>query len=74
MVGWGLHEVEMVYRMVLAGAELVYDPAAGVFHQNHTLSTEGRRHIDRSRATEDGYRFNERYVCAKHDLSALPRW
>jgi len=74
MVGWGLHEVEMVYRMLRAGANLVYDPAAGVFHRNHTAISEGGRGIDRARAVEEGYRCNERYVCAKHGLSSIPRW
>lgn len=74
MVGWGLHEVEMVYRMVAAGADLVYDPAAGVFHQNHTAATEDARAIDRARAVEQGYCRNEKYVCAKHALRSLPRW
>ncbi len=74
MTGWGLHEVEMVYRMTLAGADLVYDPAAGVFHQYHTAVTEATRGIDRARAVEEGYRRNEKYVCAKHGLSSLPRW
>ena len=35
MTGWGHQEVEFAYRCHLAGAELVYDPAVGVFHQNH---------------------------------------
>jgi GT2 family glycosyltransferase len=74
MTGWGLHEVEMVYRMTLAGADLIYDPAAGVFHQNHTAVSEATRGIDRARAVEEGYRRNEEYVCAKHGLSSLPRW
>lgn len=74
MTGWGLHEVEMVYRLTLAGGNLVYDPAAGVFHQNHTAATEAVRGIDRTRAVEDGYQRNEKYVCAKHRLSSLPRW
>lgn len=74
MTGWGLHEVEMVYRMTLAGGSLIYDPAAGVFHQNHTASSEAARGIDRSRAVEEGYQHNEKYVCAKHNLDNLPRW
>jgi GT2 family glycosyltransferase len=74
MTGWGLHEVEMAYRMTLAGADLIYDPAAGVFHQNHTAASEASRGIDRTRAVEEGYRRNEKYVCAKHSLSSLPRW
>lgn len=74
MTGWGLHEVEMVYRMTLAGGTLVYDPAAGVFHQNHTAISEATRGIDRTRAVEEGYQRNEKYVCAKHSLDSLPRW
>jgi glycosyltransferase involved in cell wall biosynthesis len=74
MVGWGLHEVELAYRMVVAGADLVYDPAAGVFHQNHTAASEEARAIDRAHAIGQGYRRNEQYVCTKHDLRSLPRW
>jgi GT2 family glycosyltransferase len=74
MTGWGLHEVEMVYRMTLAGGNLVYDPAAGVFHQNHTTTSEAARGIDRARVVEEGYQRNEKYVCAKHGLSSLPRF
>lgn len=74
MTGWGLHEVEMVYRMTVAGGTLVYDPAAGVFHQNHTAISEAARGIDRARAVEEGYQRNEKYVCAKHSLDSLPRW
>jgi GT2 family glycosyltransferase len=74
MTGWGLHEVEMVYRMTVAGGNLVYDPAAGVFHQNHTATSEVARGIDRVRAVEEGYQRNEKYVCAKHGLNSLPRW
>jgi hypothetical protein len=74
MTGWGLHEVEMVYRMTTKGAELVYDPAAGVFHQYHSMATEASRGIDRQRAVEHGYRRNEEYVCTKHGLDSLPRW
>jgi GT2 family glycosyltransferase len=74
MTGWGLHEVEMAYRMTLSGGNLIYDPAAGVFHQNHTVTSEAAREIDRARAVEEGYQRNERYVCAKHGLGSLPRW
>jgi GT2 family glycosyltransferase len=74
MTGWGLHEVEMVYRMTVAGGDLVYDPGAGVFHQNHTAATEAVRGIDRTHAVQDGYQRNEKYLCAKHGLSSLPRW
>jgi GT2 family glycosyltransferase len=74
MTGWGLHEVELVYRMVLAGARLIYDPAAGVYHRMHTRETEGPRGIDRETAVTEGYRRNERYLCAKHGLTQLPRW
>ncbi len=74
MTGWGLHEVEMVYRMTIAGGDLVYDPAAGVFHQNHTAATEAVRGIDRARVVDEGYQRNEKYVCAKYGLGSLPRW
>jgi GT2 family glycosyltransferase len=74
MTGWGLHEVELVYRMVLAGARLVYDPAAGVYHRCHTPRTERARGIDRDSAVAIGYERNEQYVCCKHDLTSLPRW
>ncbi len=74
MIGWGYHEVELAYRMVRAGAALVYDPAAGVFHKNHTDQTESRRGIDRAGALADGTHRNVRYLCDKHGLDSIPRW
>ncbi len=74
MVGWGFHEVELAYRMVRAGAKVVYDPAAGVFHQNHTVQSERRRGIERTDAVRDGALKNVDYVCGKHGLTSLPRW
>ena len=74
MTGWGFHEIEFAYRAVRAGARVVYDPAAGVFHQNHTPRNDRGRGIDHDRHKAlDGAR-NEEYVRSKHGLTALPRW
>ena len=74
MTGWGFHEIEFAYRAVRAGARVVYDPAAGVFHQHHTPRNDRGRGIGHGRHKAlDGAR-NEEYVLSKHGLTALPRW
>lgn len=74
MTGWGFHEVEFVYRAMRTGAVLVYDPAVGVFHQDHTPDNDQGRAIDHAaRRARDAER-NERYVLRKHGLRELPRW
>lgn len=74
MTGWGFHEVEFAYRAIRAGAVLVYDPAVGVFHQDHTPDNDKGRAIDHAaRRARDGER-NERYVVRKHGLQELPKW
>ena len=74
MVGWGFHEVEFAYRAAREGATIVYDPAVGVFHRRHGPIADRGRRINHARRREvDGAR-NERYVLAKHQLAALPRW
>ncbi|MFE9098030.1 glycosyltransferase [Streptomyces sp. NPDC007264] len=74
MTGWGFHEVEFACRAAKAGARLVYDPAVGVFHQNHTPVNDRGRGLDHARQKAAGADRNERYVLAKHGLDALPRW
>ena len=74
MVGWGFQEVELAYRMQIAGARLVYDPAAGVFHPNHTRETEQARGLDREALVDKGFSQNERYVVQKHSIESLPWW
>lgn len=74
MTGWGFHEVEFACRMKKAGARIIYDPAAGVFHQNHTAETEGRRGFQRNELVSKGTRDNEEYLLRKHGLRELPRW
>ena len=74
MVGWGYHEVEFAMRMQRMGVRLVYDPAAGVFHRNHTKAIEAKRGLRRDELIEDGEERNVRYVLAKHGLRELPRW
>jgi glycosyltransferase involved in cell wall biosynthesis len=74
MVGWGFHEVEFACRAARAGAVLVYDRAAGVFHQNHSLRNDVGRGIDHARAIQAAVDRNARYVRDKHRLADLPRW
>jgi GT2 family glycosyltransferase len=74
MTGYGHHEVEFAIRLNKAGAELVYDPAAGVFHRDHEPVAERRRGFDRQQLVERGLAENARFICTKHALDALPRW
>ncbi|MCX4763829.1 glycosyltransferase [Streptomyces sp. NBC_01275] len=74
MTGWGFHEVEFACRAAQAGARLVYDPAVGVFHQNHTPVNDRGRGIDHARQKDAGAAKNEQYLLTKHGLDALPRW
>jgi glycosyltransferase involved in cell wall biosynthesis len=74
MTGWGHQEVEFAYRCHLAGAQLVYDPAVGVFHQNHGPVNDAGRGLDHARAKADADMRNSAYVRQKHGLDALPRW
>jgi glycosyltransferase involved in cell wall biosynthesis len=74
MNGWGYHEVEFAYRMQQAGAAIVYDPAAGVFHKNHVQKQELQRGMDREEIVSKDSLKNERYLLQKHGLEALPRW
>jgi glycosyltransferase involved in cell wall biosynthesis len=74
MTGWGHQEVEFAYRCHRAGAELIYDPAAGVFHQNHGPANDAGRGLDHALAWARGDAANAEYVCRKHGLAALPRW
>jgi glycosyltransferase involved in cell wall biosynthesis len=74
MVGWGFHEVEFGCRAAREGARLVYDPAAGAFHQHHAPRHERGRGIDHARAVAATSTRNARYVRDKHRLAALPRW
>lgn len=74
MSGWGFHEVEMAFRMKQAGAQVVYDPAAGVFHQDHTPESEERRKLNREKLVKIGITNNEQYLFNKHNLTELPRW
>lgn len=42
-VGWGLEDCEFAYRLVSAGAKLVFNPAIGAYHQHHpTLDRQSR--------------------------------
>jgi hypothetical protein len=72
MTGWGFHEIEFAYRAVRAGARIVYDPAAGVFHQNHTPRNDRGRGIDHDRHKALSGARNEEYVQSKDGLTALP--
>lgn len=74
MTGWGFHEVEFACRAARAGVRIIYDPAVGVFHQNHTPSESKRRGVDHSAHKATGTVKNEEYVLSKHKLSELPRW
>ena len=72
MRGWGFQEVELIYRMEMQGALVVYDPSAGVFHRNHLQSRELGRGLDRDALVSQGYELNERYFRKKHSLDELP--
>ncbi len=74
MSGWGFHEVEMACRMKKAGAQIVYDPAAGVFHEDHSPESEARRRLNREKLVRMGIKNNEQYLLGKHSLTELPRW
>ena len=74
MIGWGFHEVEFAFRMMKAGARIIYDPASGVFHQDHTVETETLRKLNRERLVIKGIENNEQFMLKKHNLSELPRW
>lgn len=74
MTGWGHHEVEFAYRCHLAGAELIYDPTVGVFHQNHGPVNDAGRGLDHAQARTQGDIKNAAYVRQKHGLDALPLW
>jgi glycosyltransferase involved in cell wall biosynthesis len=73
MTGWGFHEVECACRMQKAGARIIYDPGAGVFHQDHTAETEARRGLSREKLVSKG-KSNEQYLLKKHGLDEMPRW
>ncbi|MEV5600307.1 glycosyltransferase [Streptomyces sp. NPDC052299] len=74
MTGWGYHEVEFAGRAAQAGARMVYDPAVGVFHQNHTPVNDRGRGLDHAEQKDAGARKNEQYVLNKLGLDSLPRW
>jgi glycosyltransferase involved in cell wall biosynthesis len=74
MTGWGYHEVDFSYRATQAGATLIYDPAVGVFHQNHGPVADAGRGIDHAAEKARGAAQNERHLMTKHGLSKLPRW
>lgn len=74
MTGWGYHEIEFALRMLRAGARMVYDPAAGVFHPRHTPVTEGNRGFDRETLVREGEEKNIDYLCRKHSLDGLDDW
>jgi glycosyltransferase involved in cell wall biosynthesis len=73
MAGWGWHEVELAYRMERAGAQLVYDPGAGVYHQVHDDSIEiERRGLRRAEEVTRSSVANQVYLREKHHLASLP--
>lgn len=74
MTGWGYHEIEFAWRMLQAGARIIYDPAAGVFHPRHTEDREKRRGFDRAEVIREGEPKNIDYLCRKHGLSGLDEW
>jgi glycosyltransferase involved in cell wall biosynthesis len=74
MSGWGYHEVEFAFRALRAGAELVYDPAVGVFHQNHTPANDQGRGLDHAEQKKAAEGRNVAYLLDKHGLQALPGW
>ena len=73
MHGWGYHEIEFALRMVNAGARVIYDPAAGVFHKNHE-PIEQSRNFNRRQIVVEGETRNKLYLLNKHGLTSLPRW
>ena len=74
MVGWGYHEVEFAVRIKRSGVRLIYDPTAGVFHQNHTKVSERIRGLCRDEIIRDGEDKNIRYILKKHGLRELQGW
>jgi len=74
MRGWGFQETEFAYRVQSTGTKLIYDPAAGVFHKNHSKETEIHRGLEREMLVQKGMEQNERYLCVKHNLRELPWW
>jgi glycosyltransferase involved in cell wall biosynthesis len=74
MTDWGYHEVEFAWRMLQAGARIIYDPAAGVFHPCHSESTESKRGFNRTELINKGEAKNIEYICRKHGLSGLDEW
>ena len=74
MTGWGFQEVEFAYRLQKAGAKIIYDPAAGVFHQDHIEDFEMIRGLKRTKLVSQGVENNKAYLLGKHTLSELPRW
>lgn len=74
MTGWGYHEVEFALRMKKAGARIVYDPAAGVYHPPHTKSSESYRGLEREILVSEGEEQNIAYLCRKHGLDGLDAW
>lgn len=74
MVGWGFQETEFAYRAQMAGAQVVYDPAAGVFHKKHSKATETIRGLKREALVHQGKEQNEHYLREKHGLQDLPWW
>ena len=74
MVGWGYHEVEFAVRIKRSGVRLIYDPTAGVFHQNHTKVSEMIRGLCRDEIIRDGEDKNIRYILKKHGLRELQGW
>lgn len=74
MEGWGFHEVELALRFQAMGAELVYDPACGVFHADHTSAEETYRGLDRAAEISGGEQRCLAYLLKKHGLDGLPRW
>jgi glycosyltransferase involved in cell wall biosynthesis len=74
MTGWGYHEIEFAWRMLQAGARIIYDPAAGVFHPPHIEAKEKQRGFDRADLINEGEPKNIDYLCRKHGLSGLDEW
>jgi glycosyltransferase involved in cell wall biosynthesis len=74
MTDWGGHESEFACRAHLAGAELIYDPAVGVFHQDHTKAEDAARGLDYEERKRVGSEKNMAYIRRKHGLTEIPRW
>ncbi len=74
MEGYGHHEIEFALRLEKAGGRLVYDPSAGIYHKDHTATSESARGFDRERMVREGLAANARFICEKHGLDDLPRW